>query len=287
MERKKALEVLREFARKSPRLSLTLEAQIRAESVLFLEARAEEGGERRSLRVEKEEEGEGPKAFLFLEARAEEGTSDLVLDHPALLLRWRGEEFFCFPRRLLEGEALEELKASAKTLSLLLEALEEPLALQAARDLAELSALLEDPRPFAWGKRFLVAKRKGEAGIASGDGRRFPVSSIEEEGEGTLVLRLFGREDSWVRARPLWRGPKGFFLTPLLFPEEGRFAGSPFPPGRPATLGGLFANPLLEGPGEDLWERWLGVPREALEALRVGRTREALRLLSLARLEGT
>lgn len=257
MERKKALEVLREFARKSPRLSL-LEAQIRAESV------------------------------LFLEARAEEGTSDLIFHHPALLLlRWRGEEFFCFPWRLLEGEALEELKASAKTLSLLLEALEEPLALQAARDLAELSALLEDPRPFAWGKRFLVAKREGEAGVASGDGRRFPVSSIEEEEEGTLVLRLFGREDSWVRARPLWKGPKGFFLTPLLSPEEGRFAGSPFPPGRPATLGELFANPLLEGPGEDLWERWLGVPREALEALRVGRTREALRLLSLAKIERT
>lgn len=132
-----------------------------------------------------------------------------------------------------------------------------------------------------------MAKREGEAGVASGDGRRFPVSSIEEEEEGTLVLRLFGREDSWVRARPLWKGPKGFFLTPLLFPEEGRFAGSPFPPGRPATLGELFANPLLEGPGEDLWERWLGVPREALEALRVGRTREALRLLSLARIERT
>lgn len=281
MERKRALEILQDFAEKTRGLPVALGVRIKAEEVLLLEASAGEGDGERAFQAG--EDGEGLVAFL----RHGERTGDLVFDHPALLLRWRGEELFCFPRGFLKGEAFEELKASAKTLSLLLEVLKRPLALRAARDLAELSALLKAPGPFAWGERFLVAKRKGEAGIASGDGKRFPVSSVEEEDGGVLLLRLFGREDSWVRARPLWRGPKGFFLTPLLFPEEGRFAGSPLPPGRPTTLGGLFANPPLEEPGGDLWERWLGVPGEALEALRAGRTREALRLLSLARLERT
>jgi len=281
VERKRALEILQDFAEKTRGLPVALGVRIKAEEVLLLEASAGEGDGERAFQAG--EDGEGLVAFL----RHGERTGDLVLDHPALLLRWRGEDLFCFPRGLLEGEALEELKAGAKTLSLLLGAFKRPLALQAARDLTELSALLEDPRPFAWGRRFLAAKREGGASVAAGDGARFPASALEER-EGAVLMRLFRRRDSWVRCRAVWRPQNVPTFLPLLVPVEGRLAGAPLPSkGDPASLGALFADPPARGRDRSLWEEWLGVPKEVFLALEAGQGREALRLLALAALERT
>lgn len=164
-------EALRRFAREAEGLPLALKARVgEGGEVLRLEAAAGGRGEGRVLRLGGKEDEGGFEAFLGQEGGAEE----LVLDHPLLLLRWRGEDLLSFPRGLLAERALEGLRAGAKALSLLLEALEEPLALQAARDLAELSAFLEDPAPSPGGRGSSWRRGRERRGSRAGTGGASP-----------------------------------------------------------------------------------------------------------------
>lgn len=273
------LRLLRSFAEAAEGLPLVLEAGLEEGGVLaFLQVFAGEAGEL-ALRVGKE--GGGRRAEFVLR---EEESKEAVLESPALLLRWSEGGLFGASRGVLEEAARRALEAGAEGLSQVLRALKRPFAVGVARDLEELALLLKDPRPLAWGRRFLAAKWRGGTGVVSGHGEGFPITSAVEEGE-TLRLHLFGREDTWVRVRPRWEGPGGRPSTPLLEAVEGSFAGAPFLPEKDVVLGALFAAPLSEDGGGAFWEEWLGVPLRALKALERGERGEALRALTLARLE--